>query len=127
MTYEAPTTANVQDYVPGARVRAIDISDAAQLIDDETGWTPAQHSDDSDDGIRLLPLAMVQRCHAIVAARLAAITEDSGTPTTTAESDDGASFTMNADDVRRFHADPLYGMPRKLLRLRSGFWSRVPN
>jgi len=119
------TVSQVEDYVPGARVRTVDISDAADLIEQVTGYTPTEHGDDATDGVRLIPNGMVRRAWAIVAARLSFLTEESVSGGVISESEDGSAFTIDPAELRRVRNDPLEGQPRKLLQLQQGVWSHI--
>jgi len=115
----------VEDYVPGARVRTVDITDAANMIHEITGYTPTEHGDDATDGVRLVPNGLVRRAWAIVAARLSYLTEESISGGVVAESDLGSSFTIDPAELTRVKNDILDGLPRTNLRLAAGCWSHV--
>ena len=119
------TTNQVTDYVPGSRVRTVDISDAADMIHELTGYTPTEHGDDATDGVRLVPNGSVRRAWAIVAARLNYLTEESISGGVVSETELGSSFTIDPDELNRVRNDLLTGMPRKLLQIRSAVWSHI--
>lgn len=119
-------TANeVADYVPGSRARTVDIVDAKNLIYELTGYTVDEHGDDTTLGARQVPVGMVKRAWAIVAARLAYLTADAITGGVVSESDEGASFTVDPDTAAQLRADILVGQPRVLLRLNAGHWYNI--
>ncbi|MGB5759533.1 MAG: hypothetical protein WBM50_21645, partial [Acidimicrobiales bacterium] len=123
---ELTLTANeVADYVPGTTARTVDITDAANLINELTGYTPTEHGDDPTDGVRLVPNGMVKRAWAIVAARLAYLTAESISGGVVAESDVESGFTISPDELNRVRNDPLTGQPRQLLRISAGVWSHI--
>jgi len=119
------TPNQVEDYVPGARVRTVDITDAGNMIYELTGYTVTEHGDDATDGVRDISNGMVRRAWAIVAARLSFLTEESNSGGVVAETDLGSSFTINPDELNRVRGDILTGLPRTLLRLNSAAWSHA--
>ncbi|MGB5756922.1 MAG: hypothetical protein WBM50_08410 [Acidimicrobiales bacterium] len=123
---ELTLTANeVADYVPGTTARTVDITDAANLINELTGYTPTEHGDDATDGVRLVPNGMVKRAWAIVAARLAYLTAESISGGVVQESDVESGFTIDPAELNRVRNDPLTGQPRQLLRITAGVWSHI--
>jgi len=119
------TTAEVEGYLPGSKVRTVDISDAADLIDSLTGYTPTEHGNDPDDGKRDVPNASVKRAWAIVAARLNFLTDEATSGGVVAQSDQETSFTIDPAELRLVRNDILSGQPRTLLRIAESVWSHI--
>lgn len=119
------TPEQVEQVVPGARVTALDIADAADQIAQITGRTVTEHGDDATDGVRLIPVASVRRAWAVVTARLVFLTADSVSGGVTSQSMDGVTYTIDPELLEKVRGDILTGLPRQLLRINHGTWQRI--
>lgn len=101
----------------GATVTGTDITDAASLIEQRTGYTPDEHNT-----VRLVAAGNVQRAWAIVTARLCAATTTDGSSDIAGESKGDYSYSRfsSGDRVKQqiaIEADLLAGLPWTLLEL----------
>ncbi len=100
------------DELTRREVTSSDITDAANLIEYDTGWTCDEHVDD-----RLIPSGMVQRAWAIVAARLALTSTEVGAEAVSSEAQGDYSASSDPVMAEGYAEDPLRGAPRALLRV----------
>lgn len=109
----------VQD-ITGLEVSAAAIASASWLIDDETGWTPAQHVSE-----RGLDADVVKQAWAIVAARVHMASKSVGAEAITAETQGDYQVTTDVGVSEKYQADMLAGLPRQLLGEEIGFTVQV--
>jgi len=112
------TTLSVNEVatITNVTVTDADIASAAWLIDNDTGWTPAEHVSK-----RELLEAIVKQAWAIVASRVAVATANVGAEAVTAETQGDYQFTTDVGVAEKYQADLLAGLPRQLLGEEIGF------